>query len=205
MPTASDDHAVTANGAANFAPFFLPGGKDHLFLQIIFSSNMADPKGRDFDLYTIRDDGTGLTRSRSAPTSTASRCSRATASGSSSPPTATATAARNEHLRGGLDRELARRRFGRGRLVLLDEPPIQSSLRRTAGARASATRTGPRKSPLNPNVARPPSTPKKTVSVPIRAFPETRNGRRMLSAEPTTTTPQATMKIVFQATPWASR
>jgi Tol biopolymer transport system component len=23
---------------------------------------VADPKGRDFDLYTIRDDGTGLTR-----------------------------------------------------------------------------------------------------------------------------------------------
>jgi Tol biopolymer transport system component len=53
----TNDHAVTANGAANFAPFFLPGGK-----QIIFSSNVADPKGRDFDLYTIRDDGTGLTR-----------------------------------------------------------------------------------------------------------------------------------------------
>ena len=53
----TNDHAVTANGAANFAPFFLPGGR-----QIIFSSNVADPKGRDFDLYTIRDDGTGLTR-----------------------------------------------------------------------------------------------------------------------------------------------
>ena len=53
----SNDHAVTSNGAANFAPFFLPGGR-----QIIFSSNLADPKGRDFDLFTIRADGTGLTR-----------------------------------------------------------------------------------------------------------------------------------------------
>lgn len=53
----SNDHAITSNGAANFAPFFLPGGRE-----IIFSSNLSDPKGRDFDLYTIREDGTGLTR-----------------------------------------------------------------------------------------------------------------------------------------------
>ena len=58
----SNDHAVTSNGAANFAPFFLPGGK-----RIIFSSNVADPKGRDFDLYTIRDDGTDLTRITFSP------------------------------------------------------------------------------------------------------------------------------------------
>ncbi len=58
----SNDHAVTSNGAANFAPYFLPGGR-----QIIFSSNVADPKGRDFDLYTIRDDGTGLTRITFSP------------------------------------------------------------------------------------------------------------------------------------------
>src|SRR5262249_24696952 len=51
------DHAVANNGAANFAPYFLPGGKG-----IIFSSNLADPKGRDFDLYTIREDGAGHTR-----------------------------------------------------------------------------------------------------------------------------------------------
>ena len=53
----SNDHAVTSNGAANFAPFFLPGGRE-----IIFSSNLGDPKGREFDLYLIREDGTGLTR-----------------------------------------------------------------------------------------------------------------------------------------------
>jgi Tol biopolymer transport system component len=56
------DHAVTSNGAANFAPYFLPGGKE-----IIFSSNLADPKGRDFDLYLIREDGTGLTRVTFSP------------------------------------------------------------------------------------------------------------------------------------------
>jgi Tol biopolymer transport system component len=49
---------VTHNGAANFAPYFLPDGK-----RIIFASNMADPKnGRDFDLYLINVDGTGLER-----------------------------------------------------------------------------------------------------------------------------------------------
>jgi len=53
----SNDHAVTANGAANFAPYFLPGNRE-----IIFSSNLADPKGRDFDLFTIREDGSHLTR-----------------------------------------------------------------------------------------------------------------------------------------------
>jgi TolB protein len=47
---------VTHNGAANFAPYFFPGGK-----RIIFASNMAnqkDPSG--FDLYAINVDGTGL-------------------------------------------------------------------------------------------------------------------------------------------------
>jgi TolB protein len=58
----SADHAVTSNGAANFAPYFLPGGKE-----IIFSSNVADPKGRDFDLYLIREDGTGRTRVTFSP------------------------------------------------------------------------------------------------------------------------------------------
>jgi TolB protein len=49
---------VTHNGAANFAPYFLPDGK-----RIIFASNMADPKnGRDFDLYIINEDGTGQER-----------------------------------------------------------------------------------------------------------------------------------------------
>ena len=48
---------VTNNGAANFGPFFHPSGE-----RIIFSSNMHDPTGRDFDLYLIGVDGTGLER-----------------------------------------------------------------------------------------------------------------------------------------------
>jgi Tol biopolymer transport system component len=48
---------LTDNGAANFAPFFHPDGR-----RIIFSSNMADPAGRDFELYLINVDGTGLER-----------------------------------------------------------------------------------------------------------------------------------------------
>jgi Tol biopolymer transport system component len=58
----SEDHPVTANGAANFAPYFFPDGK-----KIIFSSNLADPKGRDFDLYVADVDGSHLTRVTFAP------------------------------------------------------------------------------------------------------------------------------------------
>lgn len=49
----SESKQITSNGKANFAPFFHPDGK-----RIIFSSNQADPKGRDFDLFLINDDGT---------------------------------------------------------------------------------------------------------------------------------------------------
>lgn len=49
-----NNRQVTSNGKANFAPFFHPDGK-----RIIFSSNQADPKGRDFDLFLINDDGAG--------------------------------------------------------------------------------------------------------------------------------------------------
>jgi Tol biopolymer transport system component len=48
---------VTKLKAASFAPFFTPDGK-----QIIFSTNVGDPKGRNFDLYLINVDGTGLER-----------------------------------------------------------------------------------------------------------------------------------------------
>lgn len=48
---------ITDNGKANFAPFFHPDGQ-----RIIFSSNLADPKGRNFDLFIINTDGTGLER-----------------------------------------------------------------------------------------------------------------------------------------------
>jgi Tol biopolymer transport system component len=53
----SGKRQITNNGAANFAPYFFPDGE-----RIIFSSNMADPRGRNFDLYTIRTDGSELTR-----------------------------------------------------------------------------------------------------------------------------------------------
>ena len=48
---------VTHLNKASFAPYFFPDGK-----RIIFSSNAADPKGRDFDLYMIKSDGTGMER-----------------------------------------------------------------------------------------------------------------------------------------------
>ena len=51
----SEKRQITSNGAANFAPFFHPDNK-----RIIFASNMASPKGRNFDLYTIGINGTGL-------------------------------------------------------------------------------------------------------------------------------------------------
>jgi Tol biopolymer transport system component len=54
---------VTRLGAASFAPYFHPDGR-----RIIFSSNHPDPKGRNFDLYLIRDDGTGLEPVTSEPT-----------------------------------------------------------------------------------------------------------------------------------------
>jgi Tol biopolymer transport system component len=53
----SGKRQVTANGAANFAPFFTPDGK-----RIIFSSNLSDPKGRNFDIYLVNVDGSGLER-----------------------------------------------------------------------------------------------------------------------------------------------
>jgi TolB protein len=45
---------VTANGAANFGPYFFPDAK-----RIIYASNAADTGGRNFDLWMIKDDGTG--------------------------------------------------------------------------------------------------------------------------------------------------
>ena len=53
----SNKRQVTNLNKASFAPYFFPDGK-----RIIFSSNVADPKGRDFDLYKINTDGTGLER-----------------------------------------------------------------------------------------------------------------------------------------------
>lgn len=46
---------VTDFGGASFAPFWHPDGE-----RIIFSSNMHNPDGRNFDLFMVNLDGTGL-------------------------------------------------------------------------------------------------------------------------------------------------
>lgn len=58
----SDKRRVTDNGAANFAPFFHPSGTE-----VVFASNMHDPTGRDFDLYMVGVEGTGLERVTAHP------------------------------------------------------------------------------------------------------------------------------------------
>jgi Tol biopolymer transport system component len=58
----SGQRQVTDNGAANFAPYWHPSGE-----KILFSSNMDDPAGREFDIYMIDVDGTGLTRVTHTP------------------------------------------------------------------------------------------------------------------------------------------
>jgi Tol biopolymer transport system component len=45
---------ITKNGAANFGPYFTPDGK-----RIIYSSNVLDPRGREFDIFIVAKDGTG--------------------------------------------------------------------------------------------------------------------------------------------------
>lgn len=58
----SNKRRVTNLNVASFAPFFHPNGR-----QIIFSSNVNDPRGRNFDLYLVNVDGTGLQRVTTAP------------------------------------------------------------------------------------------------------------------------------------------
>ena len=53
----SNKKQVTNNKAANFAPYFHPNGR-----QIIFASNVSDPRSRNFDLYLVNIDGSGLER-----------------------------------------------------------------------------------------------------------------------------------------------
>ncbi len=53
----SDARQVTYLNAASFAPFWFPGRE-----RILFSSNVGDPKGREFDLWAINADGTDLER-----------------------------------------------------------------------------------------------------------------------------------------------
>ncbi len=48
---------ITSNGAANFAPYWTPDGK-----RVIFSSNLHNVKGRNFDLFLVDADGRNLER-----------------------------------------------------------------------------------------------------------------------------------------------
>ncbi len=52
------DRQVTNNGVASFAPYFFPGSHDRL----LYVSNLADPNGRDFDIFAVNVDGTDLER-----------------------------------------------------------------------------------------------------------------------------------------------
>ena len=54
---------VTSNGKANFAPYMHPDNK-----RLLYVSNEADPKGRDFDVFMVNLDGTGHTRITTNPT-----------------------------------------------------------------------------------------------------------------------------------------
>jgi hypothetical protein len=51
----SNARQVTRLGAASFAPFFTPDGKN-----ILFAANPNDPRGRKFDIYMISEQGIGL-------------------------------------------------------------------------------------------------------------------------------------------------
>lgn len=53
----SNKQRVTDGDGASFAPFMHPNGR-----QILFSSNMHEPTGRNFDLYLVNVDGSGLER-----------------------------------------------------------------------------------------------------------------------------------------------
>jgi Tol biopolymer transport system component len=58
----SDAMQVSDLDAASFAPFFHPSED-----VIIFSSNVGDPQGREFDLWAMRSDGSGLRRITHSP------------------------------------------------------------------------------------------------------------------------------------------
>jgi len=53
----SNKKRVTNFNKASFGPYFHPSGE-----KIIFSSNLDDPQGREFDLYLIDIDGNNLER-----------------------------------------------------------------------------------------------------------------------------------------------
>ena len=53
----SNQRQLTFLDAASFAPFFRLNAK-----RVLFSSNVGDPKGREFDIWAIDTDGTNLER-----------------------------------------------------------------------------------------------------------------------------------------------
>jgi Tol biopolymer transport system component len=53
----SNASQITWYGGATFAPSFFPSGD-----RLIFSSNLGDPRGREFDLWAVDVDGAGLER-----------------------------------------------------------------------------------------------------------------------------------------------
>ena len=82
----SDKHQVTHNGAANFAPYWLPDGK-----RIIFASNWATRKIPPVSTSTSSTKtAPAKNASPTIPASTPSRCFPPTANAWSGPPTATA-------------------------------------------------------------------------------------------------------------------
>ena len=58
----TNQRRLTDNGKANFAPYWHPTGE-----WIAFSSNMDDPRGRDFEIYVMRSDGSELERVTFSP------------------------------------------------------------------------------------------------------------------------------------------
>ena len=58
----TDARQITYLDAASFAPSFFPSGR-----RIIFSSNVGDPQGREFDLWAVNIDGTQLERITTEP------------------------------------------------------------------------------------------------------------------------------------------
>ena len=53
---------VTNNNGVNFGPFFYPNDE-----RIIFCSNMANPKGQNFDLWAVDIDGNNLEQRTTFP------------------------------------------------------------------------------------------------------------------------------------------
>ncbi|MEO7274625.1 MAG: hypothetical protein ABIX28_09715, partial [Vicinamibacterales bacterium] len=51
----SNIRQITTLGAASFAPSWHPDGK-----RLLFASNFKDPKGRNFDVFSINLDGPGI-------------------------------------------------------------------------------------------------------------------------------------------------